>query len=108
VIVGLVPSVLIGVALALRARSSIRTAEAAYGRLENALADSERVRDQLTAANEELARTNLELRTIQVAMADVLNLADERTHGRMRELIEATGGKLAELLEEELERLRRR
>jgi hypothetical protein len=107
VIVGLVSSMWIGVAMAFRARSSIRTAEEAYGRLDNALADSERARDQLAAANEELARTNLELRTTQLAMADVLNLADERTHGRMRELIENTGGELAELLEHELERSRR-
>jgi hypothetical protein len=83
--------------MALRARSSIRTAEDAYGRLDSAL--SERASDELAAANEELARTNLELRTTQLAMADVLNLADERTHGRMRELIEKTGGQLAELLE---------
>jgi hypothetical protein len=107
VIVGLVASVWIGVAMAVRARSSIRTAEEAYGRLDSALADSERARDQLAAANEELARTNLELRTTQLAMADVLNFADDRTHGRMRELIENTGGELAELLEQELERSRR-
>ena len=75
-------------------------------RLDAALAESERHRDQLAAANEELARTNLELRTVQVAMTDVLNLADERTHGRMRELIEDTGTELAQLLEEELERSR--
>jgi len=40
--------------------------------------------------------------------ADLLNLTDERTHGRMRELIMDTGEDLAELLEEEMERERRR
>jgi len=108
VIVGLVMGAWIGVAMALRARGSIRTAEEAYGRLDAALADSERARDDLSAANEELARANLELRTMQVAMADLLNFADERTHGRMRELIEDTGSELADLLEEELARSRKR
>lgn len=41
-------------------------------------------------------------------MADILNLADERTHGLMRELVEETGSELAELLEEEMEQRRRR
>lgn len=107
VVIGVVTGVWIGVAMALRARDSIRTAEDAYGRLDRALADSERARGQLAAANEELARVNLDLRTMHVAMSDVLNLADERTDGRMRELIEATGGELAALLEEELDRTRR-
>jgi hypothetical protein len=44
---------------------------------------------------------------MHVAMADLLNLADERTEGRMRELIEDTGNDLAELLEEEMGRSRR-
>jgi hypothetical protein len=35
-------------------------------------------------------------------MADLLNLADEPTHGRMRELIEDTGDDLAGLLEEHM------
>jgi len=45
VIVGVVTGVWIGVAMALRARDSIRTAEDAYGRLDKALADSERSRE---------------------------------------------------------------
>jgi hypothetical protein len=107
-LVGLFAGVSIGVAMALRARDSIRTAEDAYTRLDHALAESERTRDQLSTANEDLARTNLELRTMHVAMADLLNLADERTEGRLRELIEDTGSELAELLEEEMGRSRRR
>ena len=94
--------------MALRARDSIRTAEDAYTRLDQALADSERTRDQLVTANEDLGRANLELRTLHVAMTDLLNLADERTEGRMRELIEDTGSELAELLEEEIGRSRYR
>ena len=45
---------------------------------------------------------------MQIAHAELLNLADERTHGRMRELIEEAGTELADLLEDELERARRR
>jgi hypothetical protein len=105
-LIGLFASVSIGVAMGLRARDSIRTAEDAYTRLDQALAESERTRDQLTTANEDLARANLELRTMHIAMADLLNLADERTEGRMRELIEDTGSELAELLDEEIGRSR--
>lgn len=107
-LVGLFASLTIGVSIALRARDSIRTAEDAYTRLDQALVDSERTRDQLVTANEDLGRANLELRTLHVAMTDLLNLADERTEGRMRELIEDTGSELAELLEEEIGRSRYR
>jgi hypothetical protein len=44
---------------------------------------------------------------MQIAFADLLNFADERTEGRMRELIEDTGQELAELLEEEIGQKRR-
>jgi hypothetical protein len=47
-------------------------------------------------------------KAVHVAYADLLNLTDEQTHGRVRELIEDTGGGLAEFLEEEMERQRRR
>jgi hypothetical protein len=96
-IAGVASCVAIGVAMAFRATGSIRTAEAAYGRLDHALAETENARD-------ELARANVEIQTIQIAFADLLNLADERTDGRIRELIEATGHELAELLEEESQR----
>jgi hypothetical protein len=49
---------------------------------------------------------NLELRVMHIAFADLLNLADERSSGRMRELIEDTGDELAELLEETMEQQR--
>jgi hypothetical protein len=103
---GLISSAVIGVAMALRARDSIRTAETAYERLDRELAGSERLRDELATANHRLARANLEMQTMQVATADLLNLADERAGGRIRELVEDTGGELAELLEHELDRSR--
>jgi hypothetical protein len=101
-LVGLTAAAAIGLALALRAGESIRTAEAAYRRLDRSLAESERARDALVVANRELADANVQSRTMQVAFADLLNLADERTEGRMRELIEETGGELAAVLEEQL------
>ena len=57
---------------------------------------------------EDLARANLELRVMHTAFADLLNLADERSSGRMRALIGDAGDDLAELLEEEMEQRRRR
>jgi hypothetical protein len=102
VVIGLLASVGIGAAMAFRARDSIRTAEDAYSRLDRALSDSERSRGEIAADNEELARANVELRVMHTAFADLLNLADERSSGRMRELIEDAGDELAELLEEEL------
>lgn len=107
-IVGVVGGVVVGIAMALRAREGIRTAEDAYARLDRALSESERARDELAAANEDLARVNMELRVMHTAFADLLNLADERSSGRMRELIEDTGDELAKLLEEEMEQRRRR
>ncbi len=103
-LVGLIAGAAIGLALALRARESIRTAETAYRRLDLALAESERSHDALVLANEELADANVQSRAVQVAFASLLNMADERSHGRIRALIEETGGELAELLEEQLER----
>lgn len=107
-IVGLIASVSIGAAMALRARAAIRSTENAYARLDRSVADVERARDDLALANEELGRANARVRAIQIAHAELLNLADERTQGRMRELIEETGSELAEFLEDELERARRR
>ena len=103
-LVGLLTSAAVGGAMTLRARESIRTAEDAYSRLDRALADAEHARDELIVANEELRRANVQLQAMLIALADALNLADERTHGRMRELIEDVGGELADLLEEQLTR----
>jgi hypothetical protein len=103
-LVALIAGAAVGLALALRARESIRTAETAYRRLDQTLAESERAHDALVLANEELADANVQSRAVQVAFASLLNMADERSQGRIRELIEETGGELAELLEEQLER----
>jgi hypothetical protein len=106
-LVGLIAGGTIGLAMALRARDSIRTAEDAYRRLDQSLAERERAGDALALANEELGHANVQLQAMHVAFAELLNLADERANGRMRALIEETGGELAELLEEQLELPRR-
>ncbi len=57
---------------------------------------------------QDLACANAQIQAVHVAYADLLNLTDEQTYGRVRELIEDTGGGLAEFLEAERERERRR
>jgi hypothetical protein len=101
VVAGLAACTAIAAAMAFRATESIRTAENAYQRLDRALGETERAKD-------DLVRANAEIRTIQIAFADLLNLADERTDGRIRELIEDAGDDLAQLLEEEIIQTRRR
>ena len=53
--------------MAFRARDSIQTAESAYGRLDRALADAERARDELADANEDLARANAQIQAVHIA-----------------------------------------
>lgn len=107
VLTGLLASVLIGLAMALRAKGSIQSAEEAYRRLDRSLAETERARDALAVANEELGRANVRIRAMHVAFSDLLNLADERANGQMRQLIEETGDDLARLLEDQLQRRRK-
>lgn len=97
-LVGLIASAWIGVAMALRARSSIREVETAYDRLDHAHLQLERTKDELADANEQLARTNVQIRAVHGAFEDLLELADERTNGRLRELIEEAGEDIARLL----------
>jgi hypothetical protein len=96
--VGLLTSGWVGAAMAFRARNSIREVEQAYVDLDQAHLALERAHDELADANQELARTNVEIRTVHAAFEDLLVIADERTHGGLRELIEETGEDLAEFL----------
>jgi hypothetical protein len=102
-LVGVGAALTIGIAMALRGRDAIRSAEDAYERLDKSLAETERARDERAVANEELGRANVQIRAMHVANAQLLNLADERADGRIRTLIEETGDDLAALLEEQLE-----
>lgn len=92
--------------MALRASASIRSAENAYSHLDGALAEAERARDELSDANEDLARANVQIQAAHIAYTDLLNLTDEQTQGRVRELIEDTGAGLADLLGDEMKRER--
>jgi hypothetical protein len=97
-VVGLAASAWIGAALALRASGSIRDLEHAYERLDRAHVNLERTTDRLATANEELARANVQLRAVHTAFEDLLVIADQRTSGGLRVLIEDAGEDLARLL----------
>ena len=101
--VGLGASLAIAVAMALRARDSIRAVERSSEALDRALAESEHARDELHIANAKLQRTNADLRTLQIAVTQGFNFIDERTHGRLRELVEEAGDELAALVDDTLD-----
>jgi hypothetical protein len=63
-----------------------------------ALAEAERARRELLAANERLRRSNAELRRLQRALETGLEAIDEWSEGRLRELVEQTGDELAALV----------
>jgi hypothetical protein len=102
-LIGIATSVAIAASMVLRARDSVRTAELSSELLDSVLVESERTRDELHVANAQLQKTNAELRTLQLAVAQGFNLIDERTQGRLRELIEQAGDDLAALVDETLE-----
>jgi hypothetical protein len=100
---GVGASVVVAVAMAVRARNSIRTARHSVELLDSALAESEQARDELYSANEKLQRTNADLRALQIAVAQGFSLIDERTRGRLREVVEQAGAELAALVDETLD-----
>jgi hypothetical protein len=81
----------VGIAMNARARQTVGELERAYARLDHAHAALERANDGLAAAN-------VEIRSVHTAFEDVLVLVDERTHGRLSELIEDSGEDLARFL----------
>jgi hypothetical protein len=95
---GLLTSGWIGGAMAVRARNSIREVERAYADLDHAHLALERAHDELAEANDELARANVEIRAVHAGLENLLVIADERTHGALRELIEEAGEDLAAFL----------
>ena len=86
-----------------RARGSLRRAELSSALVEKVLAESERARARLDMDNAKLQQTNAGLRTVQIAVAQGFNLIDERTQGRLREIVEESGDALAALVDETLE-----
>jgi hypothetical protein len=99
-VIGVAASAAIAVAMAFRAQDALRTGAHSSELLDDALLQSERARDALNLANERLQRKNAELRTLQIAVAQGFNLIDERTQGRLRELIEQAGDDLVALFDE--------
>jgi hypothetical protein len=102
-LIAVLASVAIAVAMVIRARDSLRSAELSSERLDIALTESERKRAELDVANVRLQQTNASLQTIHLAVRQGFNLIDERTEGRLRELIEQTGDDLAALVDERIE-----
>src|SRR6266536_12869 len=84
-IVGLAATALVALVMALSARRS------------------ERARQELHRANERLRRRIAELDAFQVAVVQGFALIDERTHGRLIELVEEAGDELAELVDDALD-----
>jgi hypothetical protein len=84
-IVGLAATALVAVVMALRARRS------------------ERARQELHLANERLRRRIAELDAFRLAVVQGFALIDERTHGRLTELMEEAGDELAELVDDALD-----
>lgn len=71
---------------------------------DGALAESERARAELLAANERLRRSNADLRRVQRHIARGFDVLDERTEGRLRELVEQAGDELAALVDRIVDR----
>jgi hypothetical protein len=84
-IVALAATALVAAAVALRAHRSARA------------------REELHRANERLQRTNAELHAFHLGVIQGFALIDERTHGRLTELVEEAGDELAELIDDALD-----
>ncbi|MGH3025191.1 MAG: hypothetical protein ACRDLR_01945 [Gaiellaceae bacterium] len=102
-LVGVLASVAIAIAMVTRARGSLRRAELSSALLETVLAESERARARLDMDNVKLQQANAGLRTVQLAVTQGFDLIDERTQGRLREIVEESGDALAALVDETLE-----
>jgi hypothetical protein len=102
-IVGLAATTLVAVTASAGARRSIRTEERSSEALVQALADSERARNELHLANERLQRKNAELEALELAVREAFEWIDEQTQGRLRELVEEAGEDLAALVDDALD-----
>ena len=88
--------------MTLRAYTSLRKARRSLDLLNQVLTESKQERRSLHAANAKLERKNLELRMVQIAVAQGFTLVDERTQGRLREIVIQAGDDLAALVDESL------
>ncbi len=101
--IGLAASFVATTAMACRARASIRRLERRYEVLGRARAESERARHDLEVENAELERRNAELKSEQLAILEGFDWVDERTNGRLSDLVQEAGDELAEFADEVLD-----
>jgi hypothetical protein len=101
-LLALAAGVAIVLPLLFRARASLRAAELSSKLLDSALTESERKRAELDRANASLQQANASLRMMHLAVREGFSLIDERTQGRLRELVEQTGDDLAAVVDERL------
>lgn len=101
--VGLVAVAFAVVAMARGARSSIRALERRCEVHGRARAESERARHDLEVENAELERKYADLRARHAAIVEGFDVLDERTGGRLYDLVEEAGDELGELTKEALD-----
>lgn len=106
-IAGLTAAAAAAVAMALGARASIREAAGTSEVLDRTLAEAKRARAELLITNERLQRRNAELQALELAVEEGFDWIDERTQGRLRDLVEEAGDELAALVDEMLDAPRR-
>jgi hypothetical protein len=85
------------------ARTAIRADIHSRKVCDRALARCERAREELRLANERLQRRNADLQALQLAVAQGLEVINERTQGRLQELVEEAGDELAGLVDDALD-----
>ena len=102
VLIGFGSGLAIAIAMTLRTYNTLRKAQRSLDLLNQVLAESQQARRDLTATNVKLERKNLELRMVQIAVAQGFTLVDERTQGRLREIVIQAGDDLAALVDESL------
>jgi flagellar biosynthesis/type III secretory pathway M-ring protein FliF/YscJ len=101
--VGLAFTALVAVVMAVKARTAIRAEIRSREACDRALAKSERAREELRLATERLQRRNGDLQAFQLAVVQGFDLIDERTQGRLTELVEEAGDELAALVDDALD-----
>ena len=89
--------------MALRASDAIRVARRSSKLLDDALLESERSRDALNITNQRLQRKNAELEALQLAVTQAFRVIDERTGGRLWDVVHEAGDDLAALVDETLD-----
>ena len=93
----------IALVITLRGYSALRGARRSLVLLDRALVVAEQACRDLHAENGRLERQNLELRMVQIAVAQGFILVDERTQGRLRQIVTQAGDDLAALVDEALD-----